>query len=133
MSISQNTKYQEGEKLLKQNRPDEYKNIVEGLSQICPELSDFLIEFVYGSIWSRSYQDNPIITPKTRAIATISCLASLGKEPQLKSHIAGALKLGCTKQEIIEIFLHLSIYAGFPVAINSIKIAQQVFEESQPN
>jgi 4-carboxymuconolactone decarboxylase len=121
------TRYQKGKELLQKNRPDEYQNIIEGLGKFCPELGDFLLEFVYGDIWSRSYQDNPIITAKTRVLITISCLASLGKEPQLKSHIKGAFNIGCTRDEIIETLLHLCIYAGFPVTINAIKIAQEVF------
>jgi 4-carboxymuconolactone decarboxylase len=135
MSQNQNfsiksSRYNKGEELLKQNRPDEYENIINGLSQISPELGEFLLEFVYGSVWSRSYESNAVISPNLRAIVTITCLASLGKEPQLKSHIAGALKIGCSKSEIIECLLHLSIYAGFPVAINSLKVAQQVFDEN---
>ncbi len=131
MSVLKNSKSkrQIGEELLIQNRSDEYKNIVENLAKTAPELADFLLEFVYGSVWSRSYEDNPIILPKIRAITTISCLASLGKEPQLKSHIGGALKIGVSKEEIIEVLLHLCVYAGFPVAINAIKIAQEVFTE----
>ena len=71
---------------------------------------------------------NTKILYKTRAIATISCLATLGREPQLRSHIVGALKVGCTKQEIIEVLLHLAVYSGFPVTINAIKVAREVFE-----
>jgi len=127
-STTPQTKYEIGEELLKQNRPDEYKNIIEGLGKFSPELGEFLIEFVYGSVWARSYVDEPIISAKTRAIATISCLATLGREPQLRSHIAGALKVGCSKEEIIEVLLHLAVYAGFPVAINAIKVAREVFE-----
>ena len=128
MSQNSNSKKQIGEDLLKQNRPDEYENIINGLAKMSPELGDFLLEFVYGSVWSRSYTENPVIDVKTRAIATISCLASLGKEPQLKSHIGGALKVGVTREEIIEVFLHLAVYAGFPVAINALKVAQEVFK-----
>jgi len=130
MSKNGNTtsKYQIGEELLKQNRPDEYKNIVEGLAKFSPELGEFLIEFVYGTVWSRSYTENPVLPAQTRALVTISCLATLGREPQLRSHITGALNVGCSKQEIVEVLLHLCVYAGFPVTINAIKIAQEIFK-----
>ena len=121
-------KVSKGKHLLQNNRPDEYTNIVEGLGKFSPELGEYLLGFVYGDVWARSYEEHPIITPKERSLVTLSCLASLGKEPQLRSHINGALKVGCTEQEIIEAFLHLSIYAGFPVAINAIKIAKEEFE-----
>jgi 4-carboxymuconolactone decarboxylase len=122
-------RYNKGKELLLQNRPDEYRNIVEDLGRFCPDLGNFLLEFVYGDIWSRSYVENPVISAKVRAMSTISCLATLGKEPQLRSHIAGALKVGCSKDEIVEVLLHLSVYAGFPVTINALKIARNVFEE----
>ena len=125
MSKTDNDNYQAGKALLLKNRPDEYKNIVEGLGKFCPELGDFLIEFVYGQVWTRT-----TIPEQTRALVTISCLATLGKEPQLRSHIKGALNLGCKKEEIIEVLLHLAFYAGFPVAINGIKLAQEVFENN---
>jgi len=73
--------------MLTKNRPDEYENIINGLAKLSPELGDFLLEFAYGSVWARSYQENPAISVKTRAITTITCLATLGKEPQLKSHM----------------------------------------------
>jgi len=121
------SKLEKAKELLLNNRPDEYQKIIEGLAKFSPELGEYLLEFVYGTVWSRSYQDNPIISPQTRSLVTISCLTSLGKEPQLRSHIQSALTVGCLKSEIIEVLLHLSVYAGFPVTINAIKIAQEVF------
>ncbi|MEM1311839.1 MAG: carboxymuconolactone decarboxylase family protein [Patescibacteria group bacterium] len=102
---------------------------MNGLAKLSPELGDFLLEFVYGSVWSRSYTESPTIDVKTRALVTISCLASTSMMPQLKSHIGGALKVGVKKEEIIESLVHLSVYAGFPKAINALKVAQEVFKD----
>jgi 4-carboxymuconolactone decarboxylase len=49
--------------------------------------------------------------------------------PQLKVHIHGALNVGCTRQEVIEVIIQMAVYAGFPAALNGILAAKDVFEE----
>jgi len=49
--------------------------------------------------------------------------------PQLKVHIHGALNVGCTQQEIIEVIMQMSVYAGFPAALNGLFAAKEVFAE----
>jgi 4-carboxymuconolactone decarboxylase len=118
-----NSAYQKGEKLLLEKRPDEHKNLINGLGAIAPEVADYVIGFVYGEVWSR--EGLPL---NQKAIATISALAAIGgAEPQLKSHIGGALKSGCTRADVIDTFIQIIPYAGFPRAINAIKAAQEVF------
>ena len=52
-----------------------------------------------------------------------------GAATQLKSHIRGALNVGCSKKEIIEVIIQMAVYAGFPRAINGVLAAKEVFEE----
>jgi len=49
--------------------------------------------------------------------------------PQLKVHIHGALNVGCTPTEIVEVMLQMTVFAGFPAAINAINLARDVFNE----
>ena len=51
--------------------------------------------------------------------------------PQLKVHIKGAINVGCSKQEIIEVILQMAVFAGFPAAINGINASREVFENNQ--
>jgi 4-carboxymuconolactone decarboxylase len=44
-------------------------------------------------------------------------------------HIHGALNVGCTRQEVIEVIIQMAVYAGFPAALNGIFAAKDVFEE----
>ena len=46
----------------------------------------------------------------------MSCLAALGREGPLRSHIRGALNIGFTQDQIIEVFGHMTLYAGIPFA-----------------
>jgi 4-carboxymuconolactone decarboxylase len=49
--------------------------------------------------------------------------------PQLKVHVHGALNVGCTRTEIIEVMIQMAVYAGFPAALNGLFIAKEVFDE----
>jgi 4-carboxymuconolactone decarboxylase len=60
----------------------------------------------------------------------VAALTALGNAtPQLKVHIHGALNVGCTPAEIVEVMLQMAVYAGFPAAINAINVARDVFNE----
>jgi 4-carboxymuconolactone decarboxylase len=100
------------------------KATVESLKDISPELGRFVTEFAFGDIYSR-----PGLDLKTRQMLTIASLVTLGTAPlQLKSHIKGALNVGCTKEEIIEVILQMAVYAGFPAAMNATYVAKEAFK-----
>ncbi|QYO63347.1 carboxymuconolactone decarboxylase family protein [Leptolyngbya sp. 7M] len=88
-------------------------------------LDRYILEFAFGEIYSR-----PGLDAKTRQLVTITALTTLGNaQPQLKAHIQGALNVGCTRTEVVEVILQLVVYAGFPAALNAMLIAKQVFAE----
>ena len=53
----------------------------------------------------------------------------MGKLEQLRAYVVGGLNLGLTREEICEIILHISVYAGFPAAIQGFGVANEVFDE----
>jgi len=69
------------------------------LKRIAPDFERFLVEFPFGDIYSR-----PGLDVKSREIATVAALTALGfAAPQLRVHIHGALRAGCSKEEIVEL------------------------------
>ncbi|PIE54427.1 MAG: hypothetical protein CSA35_05635 [Dethiosulfovibrio peptidovorans] len=63
-------------------------------------------------------------------MATVAALTSLGHcLPQLKIHINGALNVGCKPEEIVEIIIQMSVYAGFPTALNAMFAVKEIFQE----
>lgn len=65
-----------------------------------------------------------------REIAVVAALTALGNAaPQLKVHIHGALNVGCSRDEVIEVIMQMAVYAGFPAALNGLFAAQEVFAE----
>jgi 4-carboxymuconolactone decarboxylase len=114
-----------GEKTLAKITGSEGRKVVDSLSDISPELADWIIDFSYGEVFSR-----PGVSLCTRELATVSALTALGNaQPQLKVHIEGALNVGCKPDEIVEIINQMAVYAGFPSALNGISAAREVFEK----
>ncbi|MFD1560131.1 carboxymuconolactone decarboxylase family protein [Paraburkholderia silviterrae] len=100
-------------------------SINEALKDIAPDLARMAISFAYGEIYSR-----PALDLRQRQFATVAALAAMGgAEPQLRFHIAGALNVGCSPREIVELMIHLVVYAGFPAALNGVSAARDVFRE----
>jgi 4-carboxymuconolactone decarboxylase len=97
--------------------------VIESLADIAPDFARYLLEFPFGDIYSR-----PGLDLRSREIATIAALAAMGNaKPQLEIHIAAALNVGCTRQEVIEVMIQMAVYAGFPAALNGLFAAKEVF------
>jgi 4-carboxymuconolactone decarboxylase len=88
-------------------------------------LGKFIIEYAYGDIYSRKGLDL-----KSKEIAIIAALTALGNaQPQLKFHINAGLNIGLTEIEIKETILLMSVYAGFPAALNGTAVLKEVIKE----
>ncbi len=98
--------------------------IEENLKDISPDVSRFIIEFTYGDIYTRPGLDN-----KLRSLVTISSLVTQGTLPQLELHINAGLTAGLKPEEIIETFIQLLSYTGFPRVLNTIEVAKKVFKQ----
>jgi 4-carboxymuconolactone decarboxylase len=101
------------------------RRVIESLQAVAPDMARYIIEFSFGDIYSR-----PGLDLKSREIATVAALTSLGfAQPQLKVHIHGALNVGCSRTEVVEVIMQMAVYAGFPAALNGLFAAREVFEE----
>jgi len=101
------------------------ETVIEGLKNIAPDLARYVIEFPFGDVYSR-----PGLDLKSREIAAVAALTALGTAtPQLKVHINGALNVGLSRQEVVEIIIQMVVYAGFPAALNGMFTAKEVFQE----
>jgi 4-carboxymuconolactone decarboxylase len=98
---------------------------LKGLAATSPDLARYLVEFPFGDVYPR-----PGLDLKTREMLTVAALTVLGyPQGELKEHIRGALNVGCTRDEILEIILQMAVYAGFPAALEAVKTAASVFGE----
>ena len=86
-------------------------------------LQELVTRHAWGNTWQRKGIDL-----RTRSIVTVSMLVALGRKHELKIHVRGALNNGVTPEELQEIFLHASVYCGFPAAVDAFRTASEVID-----
>ena len=116
-------RYKRGLEMLNKVDGEAGQKVAESLADIAPDFARYMVEFAFGDIYHR-----PNLDLKSREIAVVAALTALGNAPpQLKVHLEGALNVGCTKEEIIEVIMQMAVYAGFPAALNGLFAAKEVF------
>ena len=121
-----NERYQRGWAKLKEVDGQAGENVIASLADIAPDFARLVIEFPFGDIYSR-----PGLDLKTRELAVVAALTAMANAgPQLRVHIHGALNVGCTREEVVEVIMQMAVYAGFPAALNGLFAAKEVFAET---
>ena len=124
MNESKVDRYELGKDYLRLLDKNQTEILEKHYKDFFPELSQYIIEYGYGDIYSRNN-----INIKYRQIATISALATIGAYPQLKFHLKAGLNIGITQDEMKGVILMMTVYAGFPSAINCTNILMEVLDE----
>ncbi len=122
MALKRSDRYQRGLKKIREVYGDVWN--VNFLDDLSPEMNDYTVEFLYGDVYNTDKLD-----ARSREISIISILIALRSNTPLSIHIHGALNVGLTRKELIEVIVQSSIYAGFPAAVNAMEIAREVFGE----
>src|SRR6202012_1987441 len=87
-------------------------------------MQDLVTEYCWGAVWGREE-----LPKKTRSMLNLAMISILNRPHELRAHLGGALRNGVSLDEIREIFLQVAIYAGVPAAVDSFRIAREVFQE----
>jgi 4-carboxymuconolactone decarboxylase len=102
------------------------ESALNSLAATSPDVARFLVEGPFGEVYPR-----PGLDLKTREMLTVAALTVLGyPQGELREHIRGALNVGCTRDEILEVILQMAVYAGFPAALEALKTVGAVFGEN---
>lgn len=101
-----------------------WDRVVEAVQAASPEFARYVVEFAYGEIYPR-----PGLDLRSREMVAVTCLTMQGLKPQLKTHLIAALEAGVSEDELMELFLHLALYVGFPTALFGLQTAREVIEE----
>ena len=102
---------------------DYVQNALDKATPFNEPLQELVTKNAWGNTWQRKGIDL-----KTRSIVTVSMLVALGRMHELKIHVRGALNNGVTPAELQEIFLHASVYCGFPAAVDAFRTAAEVID-----
>ena len=119
------TPWERGERLLRKVDGDRVAdNLLRAYEGVAPDFTRYLVEFAFGEIYAREGD------LRQRELVAIASLATMGGcDPQLETHVRGALRVGLREDEIVEAVITLIPYIGFPKALNAIAVVKRVVEK----
>ncbi|GLR89307.1 MULTISPECIES: carboxymuconolactone decarboxylase family protein [Bradyrhizobium] len=99
-------------------------NALKNIDDFNRPFQEMLNEYCWGTVWGREE-----LPRKTRSMLNIAMIAILNRQHEFRAHLKGALTNGVTRDEIREILMQVAIYGGMPAAVDSFRIAREVFAE----
>jgi 4-carboxymuconolactone decarboxylase len=88
------------------------------------EFQRFMTEYCWGGVWCGTALDD-----RQRSLNNLSMLAALGRMEEFELHFKGALRNGCTLDELRETLLQVAVYAGVPAGVSAFSAARKVLAE----
>ncbi len=85
-----------------------------------------ITEGAWGTVWASDR-----ITRRERSMLTLALLAALGNFEEIPMHIRATARTGASKEDVLEAFQHVAIYAGVPRANRAIQIAKATYAEME--
>jgi 4-carboxymuconolactone decarboxylase len=87
------------------------------------EFQEIVTEFCWGGVWGRT-----TLTDKQRSLNNLCILASLNRSHEFKLHFRGALRNGCTLDELRDTLIQIAVYAGVPAGVEAFRLAREVLD-----
>jgi len=97
---------------------------LKSLDTFTQPLQKLVTEYCWGTVWNR-----PGLDRRTRSLLNLAMLTALNRPNEIKTHVRGAINNGLSQEEIAEVFLQAAIYCGVPAALDSTRLAREVFQE----
>jgi 4-carboxymuconolactone decarboxylase len=117
--------YEKGMKIRREVMGDEYVDrALASVDDFNREFQQMVTEHAWGAIWTR-----PGLAKKQRSLINLAMLAALNRPEEFELHFRGALKNGCTLEELKETLLQIAVYCGMPAGVASFRIARKVLAE----
>jgi len=122
-----NDQYQQGLSIRREVMGDSYVDkALDCATDFTQPLQELVTKNAWGEVWTRDG-----ISKQTRSLITIATLAALKAPTELKGHVRGALRNGCSVAEIQEVLLHSTVYCGMPAGIEAFRAAKEAIEQWQ--
>ncbi len=97
---------------------------IQNVTDFNIDMQELVTQYCWGDVWNR-----PGLDRRTRSFLNLAMITALNRPHELKLHVRGAINNGLSKDEIKEVFLQTAIYCGVPAAIDSFRVASEVFKE----
>lgn len=85
---------------------------------------DLITESAWGTVWS-----DDTISRRERSMLTLALLAATGNFSEIPMHIRATANTGASREDVMQAFMHVAIYAGVPKANHAIKLAKDTYSE----
>ena len=96
----------------------------QAFGEIAPDFADLTDRVLFGEVW-----DRPGLSPRDRSLITVASLVALHRTNELPNHLKRAIANGVSRDELVEVMMHLAFYSGWPTASSALRIARGVFDE----
>ncbi|HEY3483510.1 MAG TPA: carboxymuconolactone decarboxylase family protein [Streptomyces sp.] len=107
--------------------PATVEGTLSGLEALAPGFPDWIVTSLFGGTYQREG-----LALRDRQIATMAALTAFGGvEPQLDDHVRNSLRIGLSRQEIVEVMVHLAPYVGVPKALAGLRVAAAAFADTE--
>jgi len=87
------------------------------------DFQDIVTEYCWGGSWGRGGLPN-----QTRSLLNLAMLSALGRSHEFKLHLRGAIRNGCSLEDIRETLIQVAVYCGIPAGVEAFRLANEVFE-----
>jgi 4-carboxymuconolactone decarboxylase len=105
---------------------DEYVDrALSASDEFSQDFQRLVTEYCWGSTWTR-----PGLSLQQRSLNVLCLTAALNRAAEFELHLRGALRNGCTRDELRETLLQIAVYAGIPAGVEAFRIARRVLAES---
>jgi 4-carboxymuconolactone decarboxylase len=120
------SRFDDGLKVRKEVLGSEFvENALRSADDFNRPLQELVTEFCWGAVWTREG-----LPRKVRSMLNLAMLATLNRPHELKMHVQGALRNGVTPEEIREVLLQVTIYAGVPAGVDAFRVAREALKAS---
>jgi 4-carboxymuconolactone decarboxylase len=122
-----NEMYEKGLKIRSDVLGEEYvQRAISNATEFNREFQEFMTEYCWGAVWGREG-----LSRKQRSLNNLCMLAALNRPAEFELHFKGALKNGCSVEEIKETLMQIGIYCGIPAAVEAFRIGRRVLDEME--
>jgi len=123
--MTNNGRLEEGARVRREVLGDAHvERSLERASEFTRPMQEFVTEYCWGGVWSR-----PGLERKERSLINLALLAALGRSHELRVHVRGAVRNGCSDLEIQEALIQAAVYAGVPAGMESFRVAESALDE----
>ncbi len=117
--------YQVGMGIRRKVLGDEYVDAaMRNVDDFSADFQRLVTEYCWGACWGREG-----LSHRQRSLNNLCLLAALNRPQEFEIHLRGALRNGCTREEIRETLIQVAIYAGIPAGVEAFRIARKVLAE----